>query len=238
MLLIVLAAILAACGNATTPPHSSTSQPAAVGTTQPSAVGTTQPSGVGTTTPSGTDTTPPATGTTPAATAPPVAVGGYSGFGATLTNWATSHVKSSEPVVGHASASYWGPATTSASVWAHKFAVLQVAQSRVIVLVISFPTGTSLKTVNAAVLDQLPADTKSTFSEIIKHDANSNACLLMNLTSPTLGHLLGAAPFNDPSGVVGVELVTVLSAAQFGYDTSNINQAYMQLNPYSSASTC
>ena len=229
-LIIASAGLLASCGSPTATPTTTTTGHPGVGTTQPAGVGTTEPAGVGTTQPAGVGTT--------TTILSPLTSGTFSGFGSSLAQWATSHVMSTDTVVGASAASYWGPKTKSASVFTHQFVVLQTAKTRVIALEINFPSGTSVTTATKGVFSQLPPDAKSTSSEIISDDSNSNSCMLLTVKSPTLGVLLAGAPFNDPTGIVGVELATVLSATELGYSAKNINAAFLQLHDQTKAMTC
>jgi hypothetical protein len=159
----------------------------------------------------------------------PVTTGRITGFGATIDDWATVHMRSSEPVAGEPKASYWGPRTSSASVF---------ASDRVVALSINFPTGTSLAKAEQETFNELPADHKETFNEILMNDANGNSCLLVNIESAALAAVLKGPPFNDPSGTVGIEFATVISDTAIGYRTSNIDGAFLQLRPNTTESTC
>jgi hypothetical protein len=178
------------------------------------------------------------TSTTAPAQTSPLTSGSITGFGATIAAWATTHTKVSEPVAGEPKASYWGPKTTSASVFSHQFVVLQTALNRVVALDINFPSGTALATAEKETYSELPADQKLTFSVVLMDDTNGNSCLLVNVKSAILGAVLAGPPFDDPSGTVGIEFATVLSAAALGYSAKNINGAFLQLRANTSQSSC
>jgi len=195
-------------------------------------------SGSGSTTTTKATTAGSRTTTTAPAQTSPITAGSITGFGATISAWATTHTKVKEAVAGEPKASYWGPKTTSASVFSHQFVVLQTALNRVIALDINFPSGTPLSTAEKETYSQLPSDEKLTSSVVLMNDTNGNSCLLVNVKSATLGAVLSGPPFDDPSGTVGIEFATVLSAAALGYSAKNINGAFLQLRANTAQSSC
>ena len=185
------------------------------------------------------NTLPPNTAaTTTVPIVSPLPSGPITGFGATIAAWATVHTRSSEPVAGEPTASYWGPKTSSASVFAHEFVVHQLADDRVVALSINLPKGTLLAEAEREAFSELPADHKETFNEILRNDVNGNSCLLVNMKSAALAAVLNGPPFNDPSGIVGIEFATLISDTAIGYSTSNIDGAFLQTRPNTTQSSC
>jgi hypothetical protein len=146
------------------------------------------------------------------ASSPPI-----TGFGAKVSDWTRAHPKN---LSGCPAGTCFGSFVKTGGERMTQFILVTINGGRIVNYVQNIADGTSLTSAKSQALALMPPDTK-TVSFSIKHAGGT--CADWNLRSATLGKALKS--YGDQQGDIGIELNTLLSNGEDGYNTSDINTA-------------
>ncbi|HEY3810165.1 MAG TPA: hypothetical protein VGL49_01930, partial [Acidimicrobiales bacterium] len=170
-----------------------------------------------------------------AATPPPGAADGLTGFGATSAEWNAHHRADTTKAPG---AAYLPYISGPSGLGGDQYQRVRVTAGRVISYGITLPQGTSQAAAEQFLAVQLPSDAKLT-NAFNGPAVGGGSCLLLNYQSPTLGRVLGAAPIGDPRGTVGAELSTLaVGGSATSLDRGNVNSGIIDLVAISPGDSC
>jgi hypothetical protein len=157
-------------------------------------------------------------------------------MGAKLADWESAHPKSTAN--GCTTGCYGGEAMDSGS-QTPQFKVVSTSgppENRVDGFEEAIGENTSIAAAKAAVLELLPADTRTT-SYRVAHGEGS--CILWNVRSPTLARWWARNPHvGDPSGSLGIMLDTVNTSNEAAYEAGNVSHASIGVLPSSPSDHC
>ena|ERR1035437_2373109 len=170
-----------------------------------------------------------ATTTTTAASGPAP----LTGIGATVAQMVAAHGKGNKCAVANACFGSSVHNATAANTF--QFAPVSISDGIVDGYDQNFTDGTALATAERLVLQWMPKDAVAGPLVI---DHNGGSCGMLNITSSTLGQVFAGPNFNDPQGVIGVELSYINANLVTTYDPTNIQDATLATTPIDPTGAC
>jgi hypothetical protein len=184
-------------------------------------------------------TVPPATApvstSSPAAAAstssPTVApsAAGITGYGATVADWNSYHTQAPFCDPGGC----YDPDPSLAQVNGHegvRYFAVSTTNGRVLDYSMAFAHGTPQSVASATVMREFPGDAQVLWT------TTKDTCSQMEISSPTLGGLLGSSSIGDPQGEVFVEFDSDEdTAGNNSYSPSSVREAILGLGSYATA---
>jgi hypothetical protein len=147
------------------------------------------------------------------------------------SQWNTSHSKAS------GSGNYGAAVSDGQGGHQPEWGQVLFGDGRVIGFTYEMEPGTSLADAKEAVMEQLPQDSVTVLFQVI-HDSSGNSCAIWNLQSATLAEVVGPPPAGDKGGDIGIELFTNGPNSTIAYDTSNIEEASVDIAPNDPSNNC
>jgi hypothetical protein len=177
----------------------------------------------------GKPTTSSNTGNTSATATIPPSTPTLTGYGATLSEWNSTHTE--DP--GYTANTAYDPTSGLGNGYSDKYAAVFWTNGRALSYQIGFPSNTSITTAESEVMQEFPSDATILWGQENTSDS-VDICYQIEVHSTILGEVLG----NDGDSFVEFQTISGDdTSTSVGYYPSNVNDASLRNVDYKAAST-